>query len=71
MTRVRVWETSEKYNEFYSMRAACEAYKMTKGRLAKTYKVERVWPEGHWVNVDVEYLKSIAVKRFGRCMIRD
>ena len=69
MTRVRVWEDTVKYNEFYSMRAACEAYGITKAKLLKQYKVERVWEEGHWANVDKEYLKAVACKRFGRCMI--
>lgn len=40
--------------------------------LKKAYKVERVYNEGYWDNVDKDYLKAVAVRRSGgtpRCLI--
>ena len=71
--RVRVYSGDNDYNEFFSWKEAINHYGMTKTRLCKKYKVERVYPAGHWMDVDLDYLKGVAVARYGskKCLIMD
>ena len=70
--RVRVFETPTQYKEFFTMKEAEQGYGKSIKQLKKEYKVERVYTIGYWDNVDTDYLKAVAVKRYGgtpRCLI--
>ena len=63
--RVRVFESANQYKEFFSMKEAELAYGKSIRTIKKLYKVERIYTQGHWDNVDTEYLKAIAIARYG------
>ena len=70
--RVRVFETPTQYKEFFTMKEAEQGYGKSIKQLKREYKVERVYTIGYWDNVDTDYLKAVAVKRYGgtpRCLI--
>ena len=58
--------------EFFSMTDAAKYYGLSVTTLKKRFNVERIYEEGYWSNVDVDYLKSIAVNRYGhkKCLIK-
>lgn len=63
--RVRVFETDTIFKDYFSMREAEVAYGKSIRVIKKLFKVERIYTEGYWNNVDTEYLKAIAVARYG------
>jgi hypothetical protein len=70
--RVRVFETPTQYKEFFTMKEAEQGYGKSIKQLKREYKEERVYTIGYWDNVDTDYLKAVAVKRYGgtpRCLI--
>jgi len=70
--RVRIYETTTDYKEFFTMKEAEKGYGKTIKQLKALYKVERVYNVGYWDDVDKDYLKAVAVRRSGgtpRCLI--
>jgi hypothetical protein len=63
--RVRVFETDTIFKDYFSMREAEVAYGKSIRTIKKLFKVKRIYEEGYWNNVDAEYLKAIAVARYG------
>jgi hypothetical protein len=63
--RVRVFESANQYKEFFSMKEAEKEYGKSIKTIKKSYRVERIYTEGYWDNVDVDYLKAITVSRYG------
>ena len=63
--RVRVFETDTTFKDYFSMREAEVAYGKSIRTIKKLFKVKRIYDEGYWNNVDAEYLKAIAVARYG------
>ena len=63
--RVRVFETDTEFKDYFSMREVEVAYGKSIRVIKKSFKVERIYTEGYWKNVDTEYLKAIAVARYG------
>ena len=47
------------------MKEAEKEYGKSIKTIKKSYRVERIYTEGHWDNVDVDYLKAITVSRYG------
>jgi hypothetical protein len=69
--RIRIYENPTLYKEFFTMKEASQAYGKTIYYIKKHYKIERVYKTGYWDDVDKEYLKAVAVKRYEtpRCLI--
>ena len=70
--RVRIYETTTEYKEFFTIKEAVKGYGKSIKQLKELYKVERVYNVGYWDDVDKDYLKAVAVKRSGgtpRCLI--
>lgn len=69
--RIRIYENPTLYKEFFTMKEASQSYGKTIYLIKKNYKVERVYKAGYWDDVDKEYLKAVAVKRYDtpRCLI--
>jgi hypothetical protein len=70
--RVRVYETPIQFKEFFTMKEAEQGYGKSIKKLKAMYKIERVYNVGYWDNVDKDYLKAVATKRYGgttRCLI--
>jgi hypothetical protein len=72
--RVKVYERPDKPKEFFTMKEAAAHYGKTINQLRRIYKVERVYSAGHWDDVDLDFLKEVAVARYGskkppRCLI--
>ena len=54
------------------MKEAEQGYGKSIKQIKKEYKVERVYNVGYWDDVDKDYLKAVAVSRYGgtpRCLI--
>lgn len=69
--RIRIYETPTLHKEFFTMKEASTAYGKSIYHIKKKYKIERIYEVGYWNDVDKEYLKAVAVKRYEtpRCLI--
>lgn len=64
--RIRLINREQKtFEEYFSLKEACEAKKTTLHKLKKKYEVERIYDVGYWSDVSVDYLKAICVNRYG------
>ena len=64
--RIRLINSFNKtFEEYFSLKEACVAKKMSLSKLKKNYHIERVYEVGYWEGVPTEYLKAVCVNRYG------
>jgi hypothetical protein len=57
--------------DFFSLKNATEHFKCSLSYLKKNYTITPYYEKGHWREVDLEFIKQVAITRYGsrKCLI--